>query len=127
MHQHPLRANGLRPGADTCQRRLPDMPPFPTGYKVFIMTRRTMNTAEKHLRDVDSVLGAIMDSVESEGSRPAWWPDSRRPADPNMPTDSYGVPVRAVVSLQRIGEPWRPHRSLACPCVWENAHATPQV
>jgi DNA-3-methyladenine glycosylase II len=59
--------------------------------------------AEEHLRAADPVLGAIIDAVIREGDPPALPPDPSRPRDPNMPTDRYGVLVRAIVS-QNISE-----------------------
>jgi DNA-3-methyladenine glycosylase II len=62
------------------------------------MTRRSVKTAEDHLRSADPVLGAIMDEVAREGSAPMMPPDPTVRDDPNMPTDSYGLLVRAIVS-----------------------------
>jgi DNA-3-methyladenine glycosylase II len=39
-----------------------------------------------------------MDEVEREGSRPLMPPDPSKRDDPNMPTDSYGLLVRSIVS-----------------------------
>lgn len=54
---------------------------------------------EEHLRRADPVLGAIIDKVvEDNGGPVTTVPDPALPADPNMPTDHYGVLVRAIVS-----------------------------
>jgi DNA-3-methyladenine glycosylase II len=53
---------------------------------------------EEHLRQADPVLRAIIDAVVGDGMRPALLPDPRRPPDPNMPTDRYGVLVRSIVN-----------------------------
>jgi DNA-3-methyladenine glycosylase II len=53
-------------------------------------------TAEAHLRDADPVLGAIIDQVvQATGGPLTTDPD---PADPDLPSDHYGVLVRAIVS-----------------------------
>lgn len=62
------------------------------------MPRQRVRTPEEHLRRADAVLGEIMDEVEREGSRPALSPDPSERDDPNMPTDSYGLLVRSIVS-----------------------------
>lgn len=54
---------------------------------------------EEHLRQADPVLGAIIDKVmEDNGGPVTTVPDPALPVDPNMPTDHYGVLVRAIVS-----------------------------
>jgi DNA-3-methyladenine glycosylase II len=69
------------------------------------MTRRSAATPEKHLRRADPVLATVMDEVVRDGGGvgPALSPDPAGPSDPNMPTDDYGVLVRAIVS-QNISE-----------------------
>jgi DNA-3-methyladenine glycosylase II len=67
------------------------------------MTWPSGSTAEAHLRSADPVLGGIIDSLDRDGDRPALLPDPTQPPDPNMPTDRYGVLVRAIVS-QNISE-----------------------
>jgi DNA-3-methyladenine glycosylase II len=40
----------------------------------------------------------------------------------------YGLPGRpGPVDLERIAQPWRPYRSLACLYLWRRAETTPQV
>ncbi|HEY4277085.1 MAG TPA: hypothetical protein VGM91_02635 [Conexibacter sp.] len=59
-----------------------------------------METPEDHLRRADQTIGAVIDEVLSErGGEPLTF-ESRHsgPPDPNMPTDRYGVLVRAIVS-----------------------------
>src|SRR5215217_6765364 len=58
---------------------------------------------EEELRQADPVLRAIIDAVVRDGKRPKLHADPGRPRDPNMPTDRYGVLVRAIVS-QNISE-----------------------
>ncbi|MFC5263134.1 DNA-3-methyladenine glycosylase family protein [Kribbella qitaiheensis] len=54
---------------------------------------------EEHLRQADPVLGSIIDKVmEDNGGPVTTVPDPALPVDPNMPTDHYGVLVRAIVS-----------------------------
>jgi DNA-3-methyladenine glycosylase II len=54
---------------------------------------------EGHLRRADPVLGAIIDQVmEDNGGPLKTAPAPTLPPDPNMPTDHYGVLVRAIVS-----------------------------
>jgi len=54
---------------------------------------------EDHLRQADPVLGAIIDKVmEDNGGPLTTVPDPALPADPNLPSDHYGVLVRAIVS-----------------------------
>jgi DNA-3-methyladenine glycosylase II len=54
---------------------------------------------EEHLRQADPVLGAIIDKVMKDNGGPVTTvPDPALPVDPNMPTDHYGVLVRAIVS-----------------------------
>jgi DNA-3-methyladenine glycosylase II len=69
------------------------------------MTRRSAATPEEHLRRVDPVLATVMDEVVRDGGGvgPTLPPDPPPPPDPNMPTDDYGVLVRAIVS-QNISE-----------------------
>jgi DNA-3-methyladenine glycosylase II len=55
-------------------------------------------TPEEHLRRSDPVLRKIIDGVVRDGNQPALLPDPTAPPDPNMPTDRYGVLVRAIVS-----------------------------
>ena len=62
-----------------------------------------MTGPEEHLRAADPVLGAIIDAVARDGNPPALGPDPAGAPDPNMPTDRYGVLVRAIVS-QNISE-----------------------
>jgi DNA-3-methyladenine glycosylase II len=64
------------------------------------MSNAPVRTPEEHLRNADPVLGAIMDEIvrEDGDARPMLVPDPTLPSDPNMPTDSYGVLVRAIVS-----------------------------
>jgi DNA-3-methyladenine glycosylase II len=41
---------------------------------------------------------------------------------------AYGLSAPpAAAELERIAEPWRPYRTLACLYLWQMAHATPQV
>jgi DNA-3-methyladenine glycosylase II len=63
------------------------------------MTRRSAATPEEHLRRADPVLATVMDEVVRDGGGvgPTLPPDPP-PPDPNMPTDDYGVLVRAIVS-----------------------------
>jgi DNA-3-methyladenine glycosylase II len=38
----------------------------------------------------------------------------------------YGLPeLPEAAEMQRIAEPWRPHRTLACRYLWRSLHATP--
>jgi DNA-3-methyladenine glycosylase II len=69
------------------------------------MTRQRTATAEEHLRRADPVLAKVMDEVVRDGGgvAPKFPPDSALPPDPNMPTDRYGVVMRAIVS-QNISE-----------------------
>ncbi|GAA1239427.1 DNA-3-methyladenine glycosylase family protein [Pseudonocardia alaniniphila] len=55
-------------------------------------------TPEEHLRRSDPVLRGIIDGIVRDGNQPALRPDPTAPPDPNMPTDRYGVLVRAIVS-----------------------------
>jgi DNA-3-methyladenine glycosylase II len=39
---------------------------------------------------------------------------------------AYGLPeLPAAAEMERIAEPWRPHRSLACLFLWRLLSATP--
>ncbi|MFC4030041.1 DNA-3-methyladenine glycosylase family protein [Streptomyces polygonati] len=62
------------------------------------MTRQSTKTPEEHLRRADPVLRAVIDQVVRAGARPAVPPDPAQAADPNRPTDRYGVLVRAIIS-----------------------------
>ena len=63
------------------------------------MTSAERGSPEQHLRRADSVLGAIIDKViEDNGGPLKTVPNPALPPDPNMPTDHYGVLVRAIVS-----------------------------
>jgi DNA-3-methyladenine glycosylase II len=55
-------------------------------------------TPEEHLRSSDPVLRTIIDGIVRDGNQPALPTDPTAPPDPNMPTDRYGVLVRAIVS-----------------------------
>jgi DNA-3-methyladenine glycosylase II len=61
------------------------------------MTPQDTVTPEEHLRRADRVLGATIDRVVREGG------GATPPPDPALPTDRYGVLVRAIVS-QNISE-----------------------
>ena len=67
------------------------------------MTRQAPGTPEEYLRRADDALGAVIEEVVRDGGRPTLGPDAALPPDPNMPTDRYGVLVRAIVS-QNISE-----------------------
>jgi DNA-3-methyladenine glycosylase II len=60
-------------------------------------------TPEDRLRAADPVLGGVIDAVVRDGDPPTLGPDPAQAPDPNMPTDRYGVVVRAIVS-QNISE-----------------------
>jgi DNA-3-methyladenine glycosylase II len=62
------------------------------------MPTQRSRAPQKHLRSSDPVLAEIMDKVDAAGSPPRWPPDPTVLDDPNMPTDSYGVLIRAIVS-----------------------------
>ena len=70
-----------------------------------IMTRQSRATPEEHLRRADPVLAAVMDEVvrDGGGAAPTLPPEPMLPPDANMPTDRYGVVIRAIVS-QNISE-----------------------
>ncbi|QRP47797.1 DNA-3-methyladenine glycosylase [Amycolatopsis sp. FDAARGOS 1241] len=53
-------------------------------------------TPEEHLRQADEVLGRVMDDIT--GTPPKLPPDPDSSGDPDIPKDSYGVLVRAIVS-----------------------------
>ena len=55
-------------------------------------------TPEEYLRSSDPVLRTIIDGIVRNGNQPVLRPDPTAPPDPNMPTDRYGVLVRAIVS-----------------------------
>jgi DNA-3-methyladenine glycosylase II len=61
---------------------------------------RSAATPEDQLRRTDAVLGAIIDRVLTKtGGVPLTLPpDPALPADPNIPTDHYGMLIRAIVS-----------------------------
>jgi DNA-3-methyladenine glycosylase II len=60
-------------------------------------------TPEDRLRAADPVLGGVIDAVVRDGDPPTLGPAPAQAPDPNMPTDRYGVVVRAIVS-QNISE-----------------------
>jgi DNA-3-methyladenine glycosylase II len=63
------------------------------------MTGQHSTSPEEHLRRADPVLGAIIDGVmRDSGARLTLQPDPSTPPDPTMPTDRYGMLVRAIVS-----------------------------
>jgi DNA-3-methyladenine glycosylase II len=66
-------------------------------------TARIAPPEEEHLRRADPVLRSIIDAVVRDGDPPELPADPARPPDPKMPTDRYGVLVRAIVS-QNISE-----------------------
>ena len=70
--------------------------PEPTGRT----TRKRARTPAEHLRRADPVLAAIMDEVvhAAGGVEPTVPPDPNSPGDPTIPSDHYGVLVRAIVS-----------------------------
>ncbi|MFJ3404725.1 DNA-3-methyladenine glycosylase family protein [Promicromonospora sp. NPDC090134] len=57
-------------------------------------------TPEEHLRQVDPILGQVMDEISrgDAGAPPRLPPDPESLGDPDIPKDSYGVLVRAIVS-----------------------------
>jgi hypothetical protein len=84
------------------------------------MRRQSSRTPEEHLRRADPVLSAIIDGSCARAA----------PPDPTLPPDRYGVLVRAIVGpaeLERIAEPWRPYRTLACVYLWRTVETTPPV
>jgi DNA-3-methyladenine glycosylase II len=77
---------------------------YSTRSSIGLVTRQSARTPEEHLRRADRVLRTVMDEVVSDGNPPPRLPPDPKPApDPNMPTDDYGVIVRAIVS-QNISE-----------------------
>jgi DNA-3-methyladenine glycosylase II len=67
------------------------------------MTMQSTRTPVEHLRRSDAALGAVIDEVVRAGDQPTLPPDPTLSPDPNMPTDRYGVLLRAIVS-QNISE-----------------------
>jgi DNA-3-methyladenine glycosylase II len=67
------------------------------------MTMQSTMTPVEHLRRSDAALGAVIDEVVRAGDQPTLPPDPTLSPDPNMPTDRYGVLLRAIVS-QNISE-----------------------
>jgi DNA-3-methyladenine glycosylase II len=67
------------------------------------MTMQSTRTPVEHLRRADAALGAVIDEVVRAGDQPTLPPDPTLSPDPNMPTDRYGVLLRAIVS-QNISE-----------------------
>jgi DNA-3-methyladenine glycosylase II len=67
------------------------------------MTMQSTRTPVEHLRRADAALGAVIDEVVRAGDQPTLPPDPTPSPDPNMPTDRYGVLLRAIVS-QNISE-----------------------
>jgi DNA-3-methyladenine glycosylase II len=67
------------------------------------MTMQSTMTPVEHLRRSDAALGAVIDEVVRAGDQPTLPPDPTLSPDPNMPTDRYGVLLRAIVS-QNIPE-----------------------
>jgi DNA-3-methyladenine glycosylase II len=67
------------------------------------MTMQSTMTPVEHLRRSDAALGAVIDEVVRAGDQPTLPPDPTPSPDPNMPTDRYGVLLRAIVS-QNISE-----------------------
>jgi DNA-3-methyladenine glycosylase II len=67
------------------------------------MTMQSTMTPVEHLRRSDAALGAVIDEVVRAGHQPTLPPDPTLSPDPNMPTDRYGVLLRAIVS-QNISE-----------------------
>jgi DNA-3-methyladenine glycosylase II len=68
------------------------------------MTRQRARSPEDDLRRADPVLGAVVDDVVRQGgTRPALPPDPALSNDPNMPTDCYGVLIRAIASQNISG------------------------
>jgi DNA-3-methyladenine glycosylase II len=67
------------------------------------MSRRSTATPEQQLRRADTALAKVMDEVvrEGDGAGPTLPPS--RPHEAGVPTDDYGVLVRAIVS-QNISE-----------------------
>lgn len=63
-------------------------------------TRKRARTPEEQLRRADPVLAAIMDEVvqAAGGVAPKLPPGPDSPGDPTIPSDHYGVLVRAIVS-----------------------------
>lgn len=57
-------------------------------------------TPEEHLRHVDRTLGQVMDEIGrgDAGPPPMLPPDPESLGDPDIPKDSYGVLVRAILS-----------------------------
>ena len=57
-------------------------------------------TPEEHLRQVDPILGQVMDEIArgGTGAPPRLPPGPESSGDPDIPKDSYGVLVRAIVS-----------------------------
>lgn len=53
-------------------------------------------TPERHLREADPVLGQVMDDLV--GPPPKLPPDGEAAGDPDIPEDSYGMLVRAILS-----------------------------
>ncbi|WP_327292704.1 DNA-3-methyladenine glycosylase family protein [Streptomyces sp. NBC_01198] len=68
------------------------------------MTRQSTESPEDHLRRADPVLAEVIDEAASRGgSRPSVPPDPSQEHDPNLPTDRYGVLVRAIISQNISG------------------------
>ena len=68
------------------------------------MTRQSTASPETHLHRADPVLGGVIDRVVHRGGvLPSLPPDPRLSADPNMPTDCYGVLIRAVAGQNISG------------------------
>ena len=59
-----------------------------------------LSAPEEHLRRADPILAAVIDEVVAEagGVRPMLPPDPEAPRGPDIPSDHYGVLVRAIVS-----------------------------
>ncbi|MBY8879080.1 DNA-3-methyladenine glycosylase family protein [Actinacidiphila acidipaludis] len=68
------------------------------------MTRQKTVSPEKHLHRADPVLGEVIDRVVGRGGvLPSLPPDPRLAADPLMPTDCYGVLIRAIAGQNISG------------------------
>ncbi|HEY4277086.1 MAG TPA: hypothetical protein VGM91_02640 [Conexibacter sp.] len=60
-------------------------------------------TPTDYLRRADPVLGTVIDAFVNEHGRPLKLPPDIPSADPNLPSDRYGIVVRGIVS-QNISE-----------------------